>query len=127
MSGLVIAGIDGSESARVSADLAADAAARRGMDLELLHAFAWPLIYPPPVPEPETDQILPRGRARALIRTAETEYAARYPALTVRGRMVDGHPGGVLVDASRRADLLYIGHRGLGGFTELLLGSVGVG
>lgn len=36
----------------------------------------------------------------------------------------EGHPADVLVDEAKDADLLVVGSRGLGGFRELLLGSV---
>jgi nucleotide-binding universal stress UspA family protein len=44
----------------------------------------------------------------------------------VHTRIVDGSPGGVLVAASRDAEPLVVGHGGLGGFTGLLAGSVGI-
>jgi nucleotide-binding universal stress UspA family protein len=43
----------------------------------------------------------------------------------VRARAVEGNPARVLLDASDGADLLVVGSRGHGGFTEALLGSVG--
>jgi hypothetical protein len=45
------------------------------------------------------------------------------------GRSTLGRPdtgAGALVDASRNAQFLVVGHRGLGGFAELPVGSVGV-
>jgi nucleotide-binding universal stress UspA family protein len=39
-------------------------------------------------------------------------------------RTVEGNPAQVLLDASDDADLLVVGNRGHGGFTEALLGSV---
>jgi len=43
----------------------------------------------------------------------------------VDARVVEGNPAQVLLDASDGADLLVVGSRGHGGFTEALLGSVG--
>lgn len=40
-------------------------------------------------------------------------------------RVVHGHPAWVLLAAAEHADLLVVGNRGHGGFTEALLGSVG--
>jgi nucleotide-binding universal stress UspA family protein len=44
----------------------------------------------------------------------------------VQVRSVLGAPGGVLVDQSRDADMLVVGHRGRGGFRSAVLGSVGL-
>jgi nucleotide-binding universal stress UspA family protein len=58
-----------------------------------------------------------------LTQTAQ-QARADHPSLSVTTRLIDGSPGGVLVDVSRDAELLVVGHRGLGGFTGLLAGSV---
>ncbi|MDQ0756472.1 universal stress protein [Arthrobacter sp. B3I4] len=42
----------------------------------------------------------------------------------VETRLVQGHPRRVLIDESRRADMIVLGRRGHGGFGGLLLGSV---
>jgi nucleotide-binding universal stress UspA family protein len=42
----------------------------------------------------------------------------------LRARVVEGNPARVLLDACDDADLLVVGSRGHGGFTEALLGSV---
>ena len=44
--------------------------------------------------------------------------------VVVRGLVVEGNAAQVLLDASDGADLLVVGSRGHGGFTEALLGSV---
>ena len=58
---------------------------------------------------------------------AEAISAACGPggSLPVHARVVEGNPAQVLLDASDGADLLVVGSRGHGGFTEALLGSVG--
>jgi len=45
-------------------------------------------------------------------------------SVTVRALVVEGNAAQVLIDASDGADLLVVGSRGHGGFTEALLGSV---
>lgn len=123
----VIAGIDGSRPGRRAAEYAAATATRRGAGLELVHAFTWPLIYPPLLPEEEQAPYpLPRMRARKLLDDAATAVAADHPNLRIDTTLVDGHAAGALVDASRRGRLLVVGHRGIGGFEEMLVGSVGV-
>jgi nucleotide-binding universal stress UspA family protein len=58
-----------------------------------------------------------------LAQTAH-DVQADHHHLSVTTRLIDGSPGGVLIDASRDAQLLVLGHRGLGGFAGLLIGSV---
>jgi nucleotide-binding universal stress UspA family protein len=121
----VIVGVDGSKSARSAVRFGADEAMLRGCDLRLLHAFSWPLFYPPLGAEFDPHD---RGlRVRMLTMLAESAHDVErdHPHLTVDTRLIDGSPGGVLVTASRDAELLVVGHRGLGGFIGLLAGSVG--
>jgi nucleotide-binding universal stress UspA family protein len=49
---------------------------------------------------------------------------AREVSITVEARA--GHPGEVLVDAAKDAELLVVGHRGRGSVRSVLLGSVGL-
>jgi nucleotide-binding universal stress UspA family protein len=44
----------------------------------------------------------------------------------VDGTVLGGAPGRVLVDQSRDADMLVVGHRGRGGIRSAVLGSVGL-
>jgi len=46
------------------------------------------------------------------------------PTLEVERKVVYGHPAQALIKESKAADLLVVGHRGHGGFTGMLLGSV---
>src|SRR5690606_17633072 len=48
------------------------------------------------------------------------------PGLAVSGEVIEGPPVPVLLEAARRAALIVLGSRGLGGFTGLLVGSVAV-
>ncbi|GIJ48132.1 universal stress protein [Virgisporangium aliadipatigenens] len=126
MTGLIVVGVDGSRHASRAVELAADAAARRGAELQVIHAFTWPLIHPPLVPDTSTEYLDPRRRAWVIVDAAECAAVQRHPELVLDGRVVNGAAPGVLVEASRHADVLYVGHRGLSGFNELVMGSVGV-
>jgi nucleotide-binding universal stress UspA family protein len=46
------------------------------------------------------------------------------PGVQVRELVLAGNPGQVLLDLAKDADLLVVGHRGHGGFTQALIGSV---
>jgi hypothetical protein len=47
-------------------------------------------------------------------------------AVPVEIRVVQGNPAQVLAEQASEADLLMVGHRGLGGFASACLGSVGL-
>jgi len=123
MSTPVIVGFDGSAAADSAVQHGARQAARRGSELRIVHAFGW-FLLPPPMYPPYAD--IDQGPRAALLdllaRTAGNVRAA-WPQVTVSTRLIDGSPSAVLIDASRDAQLLVVGHRGVGGFAGLLAGS----
>jgi nucleotide-binding universal stress UspA family protein len=122
----VVVGVDGSPSAARAADLAGELAVRHRMPLEVVHVFSWPALYPPFLSPDVVVQLDPRKAAAELVGKVAATVGERYPHLSIETRIVDGNAAGALVDASRHAAFLVVGHRGLGGFTEMLIGSVGV-
>jgi nucleotide-binding universal stress UspA family protein len=131
----VVAGVDGSEHGLAAADLAGDEAARRRLPLELVHAYLPPLMsraatvppdLPPVAAAPELDDAAFRRHAEQLLHAAAARVRSAHDGLAIVTRLRDGPAGGVLTDASRQATLMVLGHRGAGGFTGLLAGSVGV-
>ena len=124
---VVVVGTDGSTEASRAVRWAAEEAARRGAALRVVHAWVWPLMKVPLGPAPGA----PPGaglRAQADRVLADATRAAHEvsPALQVESSLVTGDAATRLVEESRAADLLVLGHRGLGGFAGLLLGSVGL-
>ncbi|HEY8534283.1 MAG TPA: universal stress protein [Micromonospora sp.] len=121
----VVIGVDGSASASAAVRLAAHEAARRGCPLRVVHAFIWPLLRVPLGPSPLGP---PEGGLRAqadrIVADAITDAHAAAPDVPVTGEVVEGAPAAVLLRESRRAELVVIGSRGLGGFAGLVLGSV---
>jgi nucleotide-binding universal stress UspA family protein len=123
----VVVGIDGSARSLEAVDLAAREAALRDLPLRVVYGYVWPYIGVPPSASPvsllegdlqqDAEQIAQEGAARA--RSAE-------PSVDVEAAAVSGPPTAVLLDESRRAALVVVGDRGLGGFTGLLAGSVAV-
>ncbi|TQM36922.1 universal stress protein [Pseudonocardia cypriaca] len=124
----VVVGVDGSPSALDAARWAAREAVRRGVTLELISAFGWV----------ETRHLHDHGlgvhlretmlaRTREEVSAAAEAAAAVAPGIEISQRVVDGFPVPLLVAESRRAGLVVLGDRGLGGFTGLLVGSVAVG
>jgi nucleotide-binding universal stress UspA family protein len=59
-----------------------------------------------------------------MLREAVERVRSDHPAVNVETAVIEGLPAQVLVDMSADADLLVVGSRGRGGFSELLLGSV---
>jgi nucleotide-binding universal stress UspA family protein len=121
-------GVDGSPSALDAARWAAREAARRGTTVELISAFGWI----------ETKHLHDQGlgagfratmwdRTRDEVSAAAAAAAAAAPGTGISERVVEGFPVPLLVAESRRAGLVVLGDRGLGGFTGLLVGSVAIG
>ncbi|MFD5325947.1 universal stress protein [Streptomyces sp. NPDC127092] len=121
--GRIVVGVDGSPSARTAAMWAADEAALRGSSLCLLHA-ADTDAPAPFLPQPEIVRIRQAGR-ELLDRTAGA-IAARHPELAVVTELADGAAAASLRRAAALTGTIVVGHRGLGGFSSLLLGSVGL-
>ncbi len=122
--GRVVVGFDGSPTSRQATDWAAAEARARGRGLGLVHALLPPVTtgglgvgLPPSLDVIDT---LERTASEELDRTA-----ASLSGLDVTTTVAIGSPSAVLLAASETADLVVVGSRGRGGFTGLLLGSVG--
>jgi universal stress protein family protein len=64
------------------------------------------------------------GSAAQQLEASIATVVRAAPTVTVRRRVAHGHPGVVLVDAAKDADLLVVGSHGHGGLVAALLGSV---
>jgi nucleotide-binding universal stress UspA family protein len=123
----IVVGVDGSPHSERAVDWAAREATARGCPLRIVHAFLWPLYNVPlgPVPGEPLDTGLQAAAERIL--ADATERARRTgPALEISTDLQVCAPAAALIDASHDAALVVVRHRGLGGFTGLLVGSVGV-
>ncbi|RPK80704.1 universal stress protein [Streptomyces sp. ADI98-10] len=137
MSGLVVVGVDGSESSFAAVEAAAREARARGVGLRVVHALVWPVTYvlprpspggtsplgPPPM-DPSEDAL--RKMAEGLVAEAVGRARAESPDVEVSHAVVTGEPLTVLEAESRAAELVVVGSRGLGGFGGLLAGSTAV-
>ncbi|SCL46489.1 Nucleotide-binding universal stress protein, UspA family [Micromonospora citrea] len=124
----VVVGVDGSAAALDAVRVAAREAAQRQRPLRVVHAFIWPLIPNAPldaVPGAPADAGL-RNQAERYVAEAVAEAGKVAPDVAVTGAVVDGAATPVMLDESREAALMVLGHRGLGGFAGLLIGSVTV-
>ena len=112
----VVVGIDGSEGSNYALEWAAIEAARRGAVLEAHTSYAPGYVFITPQ---EVHQAMQRVLSEAAIHIADLA-----PGLVFEGVIHEGSAAHFLIEASKGADLLVVGSRGLGGFSGLLLGSV---
>ena len=79
------------------------------------------LIGPPSIPDQGLLESLENAAEKLLAQEIEN---ADTDDVSVERRVLTGPPADALIQQARHADLLVVGTRGLGGFTELILGSV---
>ncbi|MET7423675.1 universal stress protein [Dactylosporangium sp. NPDC005555] len=123
----VVVGVDGSPESLAAVDWAAWDAARRGRRLHILHAYAWPVVYPPLAAyrTPALDKVV-RDAAETVVGAAVARARTVASQLPITTATPFEPAGAALVHASEWAGTVVVGNRGLGGFSGLLLGSVGV-
>jgi nucleotide-binding universal stress UspA family protein len=123
----IIVGVDGSSNAHTALDWAMREAAIRHAALTVLTvhevmASAW--TSQPVILGPDADAVRQyRTAAQEAVAKVASEIGESQPA-SVTVEAVNGVVAQELINASREADLLVVGSRGVGGFASLLLGSV---
>lgn len=120
----VVVGVDTSAPSVAALRHAAEVAARSDALLEPV--FAWQITTLAPLPgswgwAPPIDDY--EHFARECLDAAISAAEVDLPAGRLRPQVVHGQAAKVLIEASRGADRLVVGARGLGGFDRLLLGS----
>jgi nucleotide-binding universal stress UspA family protein len=122
----IVAGVDGSDSSLSALRWAIRQARLTGAPVDAVAAWHYPAAgggfgYVPMSTGDNFDfqEITRKVLADAIGSTVDPGSDVR-----VRGHVVEGNAAQVLIDASAGADLLVLGSRGHGGFTEALLGSV---
>jgi len=122
--GRIVVGTDDSEGSRKAISWAVGEAKVRGRGITLTHAIvpmaassAFGIAVPPPL------DLIENLQDSTMEDLAGIAADLDYPDVEV---VVDiGTPSEILLAASETAELLVLGSRGRGGFTSLLLGSVG--
>ena len=120
--GRVVAGIDASQSAHAAARWAAQEAIVRGRGLTLTTAVLPPTTIGGLGIPPALD-FMDALRAEAIDQLAA--LAEQLPGDDIEVAVEIASPGALLIEASKGAHMVVVGSRGTGGFTGLLLGSVG--
>ncbi len=118
----IVVGIDGSGESARALDWAITQAQQSGAVLDIVTAWMFPMAigYAFTTTVEEV-----RKAAQDLLEEAISHVVDVAPDVVVRGEPKEQPPGPALVSASKGADLLVVGSRGMGGFEELLVGSVG--
>ncbi|MFI6444440.1 universal stress protein [Kitasatospora sp. NPDC050543] len=115
----VVVGIDGSAQSAAAARWAAEEARRSGRALRMVH-----------VVDEEGGALARTGqpvdRLPRSVTAIRDRIAAVLPELEIACERIPGSPAYALAAAGERGGLLVLGSRGLGGFTGLLVGSVGL-
>ena len=127
MGGHIVVGVDGSPESDAALRWAVDEARLRDVALDVVTVWTYPMPAFVGIPggyaSIELGEDLERrakeAQAEALARTVPEQAG-----VVLEARVVKGQPAWALVDAAQDADMLVVGSRGLGGFRELLLGSV---
>jgi nucleotide-binding universal stress UspA family protein len=124
MEGPIVVGIDGSPSSRDALLWAIHEARCRGASVTAVSAWMvpreayWGALIPSSLPAD-----LERAAAKVLA-TMVHELETEAQGVQVVPKVLEGEPAEVLIEKAKDAQMLVVGSRGLGGFRELLLGSV---
>jgi nucleotide-binding universal stress UspA family protein len=128
ITGGIVVGYDGSATGADALAWALHEAVLRGCGVHAVEAWtlssAAPAVGAPfgVVPSLAECEAVVRARLAAAVEAARA--AAVRPDVVVSAHVVHGPAAQALIAASRRAALVVVGDRGLGGFLDLVLGSV---
>lgn len=125
--GPVVVGVDGSAPSQAALKVAFEAAAARQAEVLAVHAWRPVMAEYSWVEAPPGESWFTLDDAQRELTQQLVPWRQNYPDVAVRQAVRFGHPVEELAAAASHAQLLVVGHRGLGGFQRLLLGSVAHG
>ncbi len=124
---MIVVAVDGSESAFRAVEWVAEHADALHADVVAVHALEEPVYAVPPMTAVALGPLPPEVRAE-IRATLERDWCAPLTEAGVpfKAELVDGPPAAAIIRYAKEhdADLVAVGRRGRGGFSELLLGSV---
>ena len=119
----IVVGYDGTPSARLALEWAAETARQLGKPLTIMHSVSLSMV--PAFPAVDVSQVEPivEQAAKSLVEEGAERASSVLEAAEIRTQYWLGSPAGQLVEASRDADLLVVGSRGRGRVRAGILGS----
>ena len=133
----ILIAIDGSESADKALDFALDQAEKYSVtELAIVNVFSrvtelgmisYPSVaaeYAPSTMETYYNEL--KTLHEKILEEAVTKAKNKKPNLNITTTLVEGRPAGKIVEVAKigKFDMLILGHRGLSGIREFVLGSV---
>ncbi len=120
----IVVGVDGSETSRRALGWALEEGRLRQAAVQVVHAWHTPYLDGYPLTGATFDPALFEDGGRQIVESALAEADTRGLPVPVERLLVCGTGARAILEASKGADLVVVGSRGLGGFSGLLLGSV---
>lgn len=118
---VIVVGVDGSQTSKAALRWAVKLAPALGCTVEAITAWEFPVIVTMAGGGVLPGTWVPEDDAKKVLEETIADVA---PGSDVQAVIAEGHPAHVLVEASKHAEMLVVGSRGLGGFRGALLGSV---
>jgi nucleotide-binding universal stress UspA family protein len=120
--GRVLVGVDSPYRSQPAIATAIAQARRLGTGVTIVHVFVEPIAYGlGPWVMGLADAV---ANSRTALKELATQTSTDNPGIDVQPAVVVGSTAEVLINLSREAKMIVLGCRGLGGFAELMLGSV---
>ena len=127
LSNIVLVGVDGSPESGAALKYAVAEANRRGARLRVVSTyFPEYSVHGRTQPLTASESAIEVDLEKETRRMVEDALAGEVPQPPVEIVVAAGPAAGVLIDRSGEVDVLVLGHRGRGGFSSMLLGSVGL-
>jgi nucleotide-binding universal stress UspA family protein len=122
--GVIVVGVDGSEGAAIALDFAIEEAALRDSKLRIVSAWEIPASVLASVVAGKEFYEEFRETAIRVAAEAAALVEEREPDVEHEEIVVEGQAAKALLDNATDAELMVVGRRGHGSFTEMLLGSI---